>query len=116
MLRKALTEHKETVPSGFAGDVVKRARLLTQRELLAKRILRERLVLAGCILLPVTILVVMSPCPAITAGISAWGANLCSNILQLFLTYKFEWQTLVLFTIAAGFAVYSAFELFLTDR
>ncbi len=115
MLRNALSGHKELVRSDFADDVLRQIQVRAQRKILAKVILQERLALAGCILLPITAVVVMLVFGEAVGGISVWAKDIYGGLLQAILTQQIEWRNLGVFVVAAGFAVYSVFDLFFAD-
>ena len=115
MLKNALSGPLDPIRTDFADDMLRELKKREQQKILAKVILQERLALAGCILVPVLALVAMFACPQAVTALSAWMKNCYDAFLLLVTTEQFNWQIWAVFASAAGLAVYSLFNLFLTD-
>ena len=116
ILTGGLRRCEKTVSADFADRVLSGVQLRAQQKLLAKVVLQERLALAGCIVASIgtiTVLVFLQP---ITEALSGRTARLSGSIGQAIISGQFEWQPMMILTIAAVVAACGIFELFSAEN
>ena len=116
MLTNGLRHCEKTVSADFADKVLSSVRMRAQQKLLAKVVLQERLALAGCIAASIgaiTVLIFLQP---ITEALSGLTSRLSSSIAQAIISGQFEWQPLMILTIAAAVAACGILELFFAEN
>jgi hypothetical protein len=119
-LTRALQRHREPVPADFTDKVLRKLRQAQEQKILARVVLQERLVLAGCIILSCAAIWAKTTFPEISEVIFQSIAKfvtlqteaLAYRIPQAITTFSTEWQTYTIFVAALGFAAYSIIELF----
>lgn len=59
LLADALKKHTEPIRPGFTGNILKKVEKIEQQKLLAKIVMQERIALAGCVTLTISLLSVL---------------------------------------------------------
>ena len=116
MLTDGLRRCEKTVSADFADKVLSSVQLRAQQKLLAKVILQERLALAGCIMASIGAIAVIVFLQQITEMLSGLTARLSGSIAQAIISGQFEWQPMMILTIAAAVAACGISELFFAEN
>jgi len=115
ILATALAKQTTPVPDDFADNVLKKIQAAEQQNILSKIILQERLALAACIVLPLSVLVFILTFPEFVIKFSQQMVQICSTAVDTAMNTQFQWQSLIALAVAVAFAIYTFFDLLFAD-
>ena len=115
MLGRALRKPPVPVPDDFTNRMLRRVREEQERRILARVIMEERLVLAGCIVLGVITVIVATVFPSIAGSFTKQAEAFIDKIPQTIEAVSGQWQFYTVIAGAFGFAVYSLVDLLVGD-
>jgi hypothetical protein len=115
MLGRALREHTEPVPAGFAERMLHQITEDEKQRILARVVMQEKLTLAGCVTVGIIAIVAVATFPNIVGNLTRQVEVFADRISQTVETVTYEWQFRVVFAGLFLFAVYSLVDLLAGD-
>jgi hypothetical protein len=115
MLCRALQGHSEVVPADFAGRMLRQIREAENSRILARLVMEERLTLAGCIVLGIMAIVMVSVFPGVAVSFKELAATSIYKITRTIEAVRYDWRSYMVFAGVFGFAVCSLVDLLVSD-
>jgi hypothetical protein len=128
MLCRALQGHSEVVPADFTDRMLRRIREAENSRILARLVMEERLTLAGCIVLGIMAIVMVSVFPGVAVSFKEWFGRLTilsgveglagtfiDKITRTIEAVRYDWRSYMVFAGVFGFAVCSLVDLLVSD-
>ena len=107
VLRNNLRKYREPVRADFTGKVLKQLTTLQEQKILARIVLEERLVLAGCISLFVIIVTAIIYFGRdILRVLDLLANDLKETLINTSTAYSPDWQLILVITVTAGLVLY----------
>ncbi len=115
MLCRALQGHSEVVPADFTDRMLRQIEEAENRRILARLVMEERLTLAGCIVLGIMAIVMVSVFPGVAVSFKELAATSIYKITRTIEAVRYDWQVYMVFAGVFGFAVCSLVDLLVSD-
>jgi len=128
MLYQALKRHSEPVPTDFTDRMLRRIREAEERRILARVVMEERFALAGCIVLGIMTVVVVSAFPSVAISFKEWFGRLTilsgveglagtfiDKITRTIEAVRYDWQLYTVIAGVFGFVICSLADLLVSD-
>lgn len=123
ILERALKSYSEPVPplgdtlrwADFTDRMLMRIREAENRRILARLVMEERLTLAGCIVLGIMTIVVVSVFPGVAVSFKELAATSIYKITRTIEAVRYDWRSYMVFAGVFGFAVCSLVDLLVSD-
>jgi hypothetical protein len=115
MLSTGLKRHLEAVPADFTDRMLRQIEEAEEQKILARVVMEERLALAGCIVLGIMAIVMVSVFPGVAVSFKELAATSIYKITRTIEAVRYDWQVYMVFAGVVGFAVCSFVDLLVSD-
>jgi hypothetical protein len=115
ILYQALKRRSEPVPADFAGRMLRRIREAEERRILTRVVMEERFALAGCIVLGIMTVVVVSAFPSVAISFKELAGTFIDKITRTIEAVRYEWQLYTVIAGVFGFVICSLADLLVSD-